>query len=56
MDTDQRDKAVTAQSVAQALNAMGIRPEIMAMPTFVELTNDRWKIVWLPREGWTPAA
>ena len=45
----------SASEVADVLNAIGVRPEIMGMPTFVALTNDRSVIVWVPNGGWKAA-
>jgi hypothetical protein len=56
METDTREHYLTPHELADVLNAMGIRPEIMAMPTFVALKSDECQVVWLPRFGWIPVA
>jgi hypothetical protein len=53
MDTDTREARHDARTLAEVLNAMHVRPEIMGMRTFVALTTDRWQVVWLPQSGWT---
>ena len=54
MDTDIREARLDAHTLAEVLNAMHVRPEIMGMRTFVALTNDRWEVVWVPQTGWKP--
>ena len=52
MDTDIREARLDARTLAEVLNAMHMRPEIMGMQTFVSLTNGRAEVVWLPHTGW----
>lgn len=50
------ERPLSQQSVADILNNMGVRPEIMSLPTFVSLKSASGEIVWLPQLGWMAVA
>jgi hypothetical protein len=50
------ERPLSAQSLADILNKMGVRPEIMSLPTVVSLKSDSDEIVWLPKLGWMAVA